>query len=222
MLFAGGSFFHWFPLRGLTSEGAADWSLPARIADYVWHMVLPTIAHGGRRLRQPDHADQELLPRGDRQAIHGHRPRQGRQRKARAVRPRVPQRHAADRRRLPAGVHRHPVHLGAAGGDRVLARRAGPAGLPVGDPARLSGDVRHALHLHPARPADADRRRHAVHRRRSAHRFRGESGEALARHAPPAGDLPPAPARLRGRSGSSWCCSAPACSPSSSPTTGRC
>jgi microcin C transport system permease protein len=44
VLFAGGSFFHWFPLRGLTSEGAANWSLPARIADYAWHTVLPTVA----------------------------------------------------------------------------------------------------------------------------------------------------------------------------------
>ena len=44
VLFAGGSFFHWFPLRGLTSDGAANWSLPARIADYLWHMVLPTVA----------------------------------------------------------------------------------------------------------------------------------------------------------------------------------
>ena len=44
VLFAGGSFFQWFPLRGLTSEGAADWSFPARVADYAWHMVLPTIA----------------------------------------------------------------------------------------------------------------------------------------------------------------------------------
>jgi microcin C transport system permease protein len=44
VLFAGGSFFQWFPLRGLTSEGAGDWSFPARAADYAWHMVLPTIA----------------------------------------------------------------------------------------------------------------------------------------------------------------------------------
>ncbi len=44
VLFAGGSFFHWFPLRGLTSEGAANWSIPARIADYAWHTVLPTLA----------------------------------------------------------------------------------------------------------------------------------------------------------------------------------
>jgi microcin C transport system permease protein len=44
VLFAGGSFFQWFPLRGLTSEGSGDWSWPARVADYAWHMVLPTIA----------------------------------------------------------------------------------------------------------------------------------------------------------------------------------
>jgi len=44
VLFAGGSFFHWFPLRGLFSEGASAWSLPARAADYAWHMVLPTVA----------------------------------------------------------------------------------------------------------------------------------------------------------------------------------
>ena len=44
VLFAGGSFYHWFPLRGLTSDGSAAWSLPARIADYAWHMVLPTVA----------------------------------------------------------------------------------------------------------------------------------------------------------------------------------
>ena len=44
VLFAGGSFLHWFPLRGLTSEGAQEWSWPVRIADYLWHMVLPITA----------------------------------------------------------------------------------------------------------------------------------------------------------------------------------
>jgi microcin C transport system permease protein len=44
VLFAGGSFLHWFPLRGLTSDGASSWSWGARVADYAWHMVLPTIA----------------------------------------------------------------------------------------------------------------------------------------------------------------------------------
>ncbi len=44
VLFAGGSFVQWFPLRGLASAGADAWSWPARLADYAWHMVLPTIA----------------------------------------------------------------------------------------------------------------------------------------------------------------------------------
>ena len=44
VVFAGGSFFSWFPLRGLTSDGASTWTMAARIADYAWHMVLPTVA----------------------------------------------------------------------------------------------------------------------------------------------------------------------------------
>ncbi len=44
VLFAGGSFVQWFPLRGLTSTGAENWSFPARVGDYLWHMVLPTLA----------------------------------------------------------------------------------------------------------------------------------------------------------------------------------
>ncbi len=44
VLFAGGSFVQWFPLRGLISSGTEHWSLPARAGNYLWHMVLPTIA----------------------------------------------------------------------------------------------------------------------------------------------------------------------------------
>jgi microcin C transport system permease protein len=44
VVFAGGSYVQWFPLRGLASEGASDWSFPARALDYLWHMVLPTTA----------------------------------------------------------------------------------------------------------------------------------------------------------------------------------
>ncbi len=44
VLFAGGSYLHLFPLRGLTSQGSADWNWPARIADYAWHMTLPIAA----------------------------------------------------------------------------------------------------------------------------------------------------------------------------------
>ncbi len=44
VLFAGGSYFNIFPLRGLVSEGWSDMSLPAKIVDYLWHMVLPITA----------------------------------------------------------------------------------------------------------------------------------------------------------------------------------
>jgi microcin C transport system permease protein len=43
VLFAGGSFVQWFPLRGLASSGSGDWPFWSRAADYAWHMVLPTI-----------------------------------------------------------------------------------------------------------------------------------------------------------------------------------
>ena len=41
VLFAGGTFFDWFPLRGLTSDNWETLSWPARIADYLWHLALP-------------------------------------------------------------------------------------------------------------------------------------------------------------------------------------
>jgi microcin C transport system permease protein len=44
VLFAGGSFLSIFPLSGLTSEGSAAWPFPARVTDYLWHMVLPITA----------------------------------------------------------------------------------------------------------------------------------------------------------------------------------
>jgi microcin C transport system permease protein len=45
MLFAGGTFLDWFPLRGLTSDNWATLSWPARIADYLWHLVLPVTCY---------------------------------------------------------------------------------------------------------------------------------------------------------------------------------
>ena len=41
VLFAGGTFYDWFPLRGLTSDNWEELSWPARIADYFWHLALP-------------------------------------------------------------------------------------------------------------------------------------------------------------------------------------
>ena len=44
VLFAGGSYLHWFPLRGLVSDDWASFSWPHRIADYFWHIALPVIS----------------------------------------------------------------------------------------------------------------------------------------------------------------------------------
>ena len=44
VLFAGGSYLQWFPLRGLTSDNWAELSWPAKIVDYFWHIALPVIA----------------------------------------------------------------------------------------------------------------------------------------------------------------------------------
>jgi len=44
VLFAGGSYFDWFPLRGLVSENWNQLSWPMQILDYLWHMVLPITA----------------------------------------------------------------------------------------------------------------------------------------------------------------------------------
>jgi len=44
VLFAGGSFWDIFPLRGLTSPDWDQMSWPQRIADYFWHLVLPITA----------------------------------------------------------------------------------------------------------------------------------------------------------------------------------
>ncbi|WP_442579960.1 microcin C ABC transporter permease YejB [Mesorhizobium sp. ASY16-5R] len=44
VLFAGGSFWDWFPLRGLTSDNWDQLSWPDRIIDYFWHITLPLTA----------------------------------------------------------------------------------------------------------------------------------------------------------------------------------
>ncbi|MAU46503.1 MAG: microcin ABC transporter permease [Yangia sp.] len=44
VLFAGGSYWQIFPLRGLTSDNWAQMSWPMKIADYFWHIALPVLA----------------------------------------------------------------------------------------------------------------------------------------------------------------------------------
>ena len=44
VLFAGGSYYQIFPLRGLYSDNFAELSLLGKIADYFWHIALPVVA----------------------------------------------------------------------------------------------------------------------------------------------------------------------------------
>ena len=44
VLFAGGTFLDWFPLRGLTSDNWADLSWWSKVLDYFWHIALPLIS----------------------------------------------------------------------------------------------------------------------------------------------------------------------------------
>ena len=44
VLFGGGSFVQWFPLRGLTSDDWDQFSWFGKILDYLWHITLPVIA----------------------------------------------------------------------------------------------------------------------------------------------------------------------------------
>lgn len=44
VVFAGGRYFSWFPLKGLTSEGWENLTWYRQILDYVWHITLPVIA----------------------------------------------------------------------------------------------------------------------------------------------------------------------------------
>ena len=41
VLFAGGTFYDWFPLRGLTSDNFDELSAFGKVKDYFWHLALP-------------------------------------------------------------------------------------------------------------------------------------------------------------------------------------
>ena len=62
IVFAGGSYWQWFPMQGLVSENFATLSPLAKVLDYAHHMVLPTLCLtlGGLAIEQvkarADHA----------------------------------------------------------------------------------------------------------------------------------------------------------------------
>jgi len=44
VLFAGGTWLQWFPLRGLVSDGWSQFGFWHKITDYLWHITLPVLA----------------------------------------------------------------------------------------------------------------------------------------------------------------------------------
>ena len=44
VIFSGGRYFDWFPLRGLTSQGWNELNYLERVADYFWHLALPILS----------------------------------------------------------------------------------------------------------------------------------------------------------------------------------
>jgi microcin C transport system permease protein len=44
LLFSGGSYLHWFPLRGLTSDDWRHFGALHKVSDYFWHVTLPIVA----------------------------------------------------------------------------------------------------------------------------------------------------------------------------------
>jgi len=44
VLFAGGRYFDWFPLRGLTSSGWDSFTWYEQVRDYFWHLALPLLS----------------------------------------------------------------------------------------------------------------------------------------------------------------------------------
>jgi len=44
VLFAGGTFFDWFPLRGLVSDNFSELPWWQKVLDYFWHITLPIIS----------------------------------------------------------------------------------------------------------------------------------------------------------------------------------
>ena len=110
VLFAGGSFLDWFPLRGLTSQNWAELGWFDRIVDYFWHLTLPILAlligafAGLTMLTKNSFLDELGKPVRDGGAGAGGERAPG------TLRARLPQRDAHRGGRVPERVRRDPLH----------------------------------------------------------------------------------------------------------------
>ena len=172
VLFAGGSYFTWFPLRGLTSENFDQLNWIEKILDYAWHLVLPLTALGLSSFATMtlltknsflDEIRKQYVTTGTSERL---------ERAARALRPCLSQCHAARHfrlsRRVPLRVlcrfaaDRTDLH---AGWSRLSHLHRSPA-------AGLSGGFRQPLYLHASRPRRGADQRPYLYVDRSANRLR--------------------------------------------------
>ena len=127
VVFAGGSFFQWFPLTRADIGELVAAELGGK--DCGLCLASRAAAHGNGARRVHDHGvpDQELVPGRDPQAIRADGAREGIDREPGSLRPCVSQCHAAGHRGLSGRLH--PCVLLGLAGDRndLLARRAGAA-----------------------------------------------------------------------------------------------
>ena len=84
ILFAGSSFFQWFPSRGLTSDNWDQLSLVGKVVDYFWHLDAAADRHVADGVHDHDVPHQELVHRRDPQAVRDDGARQGAEREARS------------------------------------------------------------------------------------------------------------------------------------------
>ena len=129
VLFAGGSYFDFFPLRGLTSSEWDQFGLFHKITDYFWHLALPiaSMAIGG-------FAGLTLLTKNsffgrNQQTIRHDRASKGIGRASRIVRARFSQCDANCDRGIPECICQYLVHRFAIDRDYLFARWVGPPGL---------------------------------------------------------------------------------------------
>ena len=154
VLFAGGSFWQVFPLRGLWSEQYADMSFwawvttPAAILDYFWHLALPITAMAIGALRHDDASDEEFLrlSRSGRVQYVDNRTHEGALGAAGALRACFPQRHADRGGRFSRRPFISAFFTGAlTDRDDLLSRRARLALLRIHRQPGLPGRLRHPL-----------------------------------------------------------------------------
>ena len=173
ILFAGGSFFNIFPLRGLTSDGWAQFPWYWKIIDYFWHITLPLISMAlGAFATMTLLTKNSFLDEIRKQYVMTARAKGCSERQ-------VLYNHIFRNAMLiviagfPERVHSRLLLRLAVDRDHLLARWPRPARIRERAEPRLPGGVRHAVHLFAGRSRGQPDLRPRLHVDRSADRFRG-------------------------------------------------